>query len=151
MKYIKILIACTILFISAADGWTAECNVTTVPVNFGSYDTLASFPHDTTGNINITCNSNVTYLVRLDSGINSGNSFSPRRMQLLDGTWTLGYNLFRNTSRTEIWGDGTSNTFIMTGAGSGSTAGLTVYGRIPPGQRVPVGNYVDRVTVTVEW
>ena len=151
MKYIKILIACTLFLIISRAGWAATCNVTTIPFNFGNYDTLASFPLDATGNINITCDSNAPFIVRLDPGINSGGSFSPRRMQLPEGTWTLGYNLYRNTTRTEIWGDGINNTFSTTGTGSGSATVLTVYGRIPPRQRVPVGNYVDTVTVVVEW
>ena len=135
---------------TSANGWAA-CTVTTIPFNFGNYDTLTSFPLDTTGDITITCDSDVSFIVRLDPGINSGGSYSPRRMQLPGGTWTLGYNLYRNTARTEIWGDGTNNTFLRTGTGSVNPTVLSVYGRIPPGQRVPVGNYADTVTVIVEW
>jgi spore coat protein U-like protein len=74
-------------------------------------------------------------------------------MKLLTGSDFLDYNLFRDNGRTSIWGDGTggsSSQFILFLIANTPRI-LTVYGRIPPGQDVSVGQYSDVLTVTVTF
>jgi spore coat protein U-like protein len=63
----------------------------------------------------------------------------------------LRFNLYRDSARQEIWGDGTGNTFVVTGTGTGNIISFTVYGRIPGGQRIPAELYSDQINVIVEW
>jgi len=82
--------------------------------------------------------------VKLDPGKHSGGLFNPRKM--LGEEDYLEYNLYVDAACTKIWGDGTGSTFIRTGAES-----ITVYGRVPPRQKVRPGAYGDSVTIIVEW
>ena len=53
----------------------------------------------------------VPYVVTLGSA----NSPSPATRWLATGSFRLYYNLYRNAARTEIWGDGTAGSFVVSG------------------------------------
>jgi spore coat protein U-like protein len=72
-------------------------------------------------------------------------------MRSSEGDFSLDYNLYRDSARTEIWGDGTGSTFIRGGVGTGVPAQFNLYGRIPGRQNVKADIYNDSVIVTVEW
>ena len=67
------------------------------------------------------------------------------------GTETLDYNLYQDSTRTVIWGDGTggSQTFVQPDPRLGVNIDVTVYGRIPAGQDVSSGAYSSTVTATI--
>jgi spore coat protein U-like protein len=136
------------LFLAVA-GLPNECRVTTTSLAFGAYDTFAGFPADATGEITVTCQgAGAAHAprIRLDRDGPSRGSLAPRRMRAARGTASLAYELYRNAARTEVWGDGTGSTLTVEGMGR-----HVVYGRIPPLQSVPPGEYADTVTVTVDW
>jgi spore coat protein U-like protein len=140
-----------LLLLLSAQAWGLGCTITATPISFGSYNSFAAFPLDATSDISINCDASVSYLIRLDAGANSGGTFNPRKMLLSGGGDILNYNLYRNAARTEIWGDGTNSTFILSGTGSGVNTPWLVYGRMPGRQNVGVGIYTDSITVTIEW
>lgn len=150
MNYIKAILVFMFMII-CGDAWSQSCTVSTIAVNFGSYIISDAAPSDATGNVDVTCDPGIPYTVKLDAGQNSGGGFNPRKMQLSDGVDTLNYNLYRDSAKTEVWGDGTGNTYVQTRVGSGGTAHLTVYGSVPAGQNVRAGLYTDAVTVILEW
>lgn len=119
-------------------------------VAFGMYDVYSPTPLDSVGAIGILCNPGArTITVSLSSG-NSG-SFAQRFMR--SAADTLNYNLYRDGARTEIWGDGTGGSLLygpITITGWSWTS-LSVFGRVTPGQDVAAGNYLDTVTVTVNF
>lgn len=131
--------------------WGQDCLVRSTPVNFGNYDLLAASPLNSTGSITVTCSLGIPYTIKLDQGQNSGGSFQQRKMGSSVGGKALSYNLYRDSSRTEVWGDGTSNTFVVLGIGTGSNQNFTIYGRIPGRQKVRVGPFNDTITVIIEW
>ena len=131
--------------------WGQSCSVKATQVNFGNYDSLKASPLDATGEVTVTCDSGVSYTIKLDQGQNSGGSFQPRKMQSSVGGNTLSYNLYRDSSRNEVWGDGTSNTFVRLTVGTGANQSFTIYARIPPRQKIRAGPFNDTVTVTIEW
>lgn len=142
----------SLLMMSAAvclAGEAVACSVSATPVSFGSYEPSQSFPSDAEGTITVSCPSSSAYVIRLDPG--SAGVFSPSRTMIgAGGGDSLDYNLYRNSSRTEAWGDGTNNTYEV----SGSTAGEathTIYGRIFKGQNISAGSYADTLTITVVW
>ena len=120
---------------------------------FGTYDVFAPAPLDSTGTIGFQCNpgtGNGNVEVSLSAG--SSGSFVSRAMR--SGSDTLSYNLFLDPAKTQIWGDGTggSSTFTASLAGGGWTSvAATIYGRVPPGQNVAAGTYLDTITVTMNW
>jgi spore coat protein U-like protein len=110
-------------------------------VSFGNYDWTVAAPTDTAGSMTYTCTS--TALVFLSTG-SSGN-YTQRTM--LSGTNSLGYNLYTDAARTQVWGDLFNGGTIQV-APAGVPATLSVYGRIPAGQNVATGSYTDSITVT---
>jgi spore coat protein U-like protein len=116
-------------------------------VAFGPYDPIganATLPRDATGQLAYRCR-RAGPLIALSPG--AGGSFSPRLLR--QGTQTLGYNLYRNAGRTEVWGDGSGGTFTLLGAAGRQT--VTLYGRIFPGQPAAAGAYADTVIATLNF
>ena len=147
------------LFLFVSDA-RAACTVSTMPVNFGSYDMFSSAPLDSTGSITIDCsipppppNPPVDVRIAIGQSPNSG-SFIPRSMRKISGSDLLNYNLYTNSSRTLVWGDGTGGTSVITLNTVNRNAPprvMMVYGRIPTGQDVSAGSYSDTLVVTITW
>ena len=84
----------------------------------------------------------------MDAGIGTGANVSVRQMSLL--TNTLGYKLFRDSGRTQNWGN-TVGTDTVAGTGNGTQQTLTIYGRVPAQTTPAPATYNDTVTVTVTY
>jgi spore coat protein U-like protein len=149
VKCISVLVIGFALIVAVAAQGEA-CSVTTSPAHFGNYDPTASVPLDAVGNVSVTCDSGAPFTIKLDPGQNPTGGFD-RRMRSSAGDFLLDYNLYRDSARTEIWGDGTGSTFIHAGVGTGIPAQFNIYGRIPGRQNVRADTYHDAVVVTVEW
>jgi len=84
----------------------------------------------------------------------SAGAGSLAQRQLSSGVNRLNYNLFTNSARTAVWGDGTggTSTIAATGTGMLSNASLTIFSRIPKGQSAAVpGAYSDSIIITVTY
>jgi spore coat protein U-like protein len=140
----------------------ATCSVAATGVNFGVYDISVAAPNDSTGNVAVTC----SYVppggatdVNVQASLGPGNSgsYSPREMGF--GPARLNYNLYLDSARSSIWGNGLSGTGIATGdlrvgpgIGNGTrSAEFPVYGRVPAQQVVGMGSYSDTIVVTVTF
>lgn len=150
MRWISFFIAILILAF-AGEVLALGCSVSATPVSFGGYDSGTPSPLEATGGMDITCDASAPFTLRLDPGQNSGGGFNPRRLKSITSADTLSYNLYRDSARVEVWGDGTSSTFVKQGVGTGAQENFIIYGRIPGGQIIPGGLYTDAVNVTVEW
>ena len=142
---------------SMAAGWTAaivvfgatptyavNCTLGVQSVIFGSYDTLSAQNTDSAGSVSVTCDSSDSFTIALSSG--HGTMLS-RQMQ--SGAYSMTYNLYSDSLRSIIWGDGTSGTMLISTSGTGAT--YAVYGRIPAAQNLPAGSYNDSITVTLTF
>ena len=139
----------------------ADCSASATGVSFGTYDAALTLPGDSTGSLTVTCNytgggvRDVSYVVTLSST----NSPSPATRWLAAGPFKLFYNLYRNAARSEIWGDGTGGSYVVSGSlkpgpGVGNetrTAIYTVYGRVPELQDAGVGSYSDTIVITLTF
>lgn len=139
------LLACALLSISM-DARAVKCTLTTSGLSFGNYDVFNTTNTDITGTINVTCTNKSPYTLSLSSG---SGTFSSRSMT--SGTHILAYNLFLDSTRLTIWGDGSAGTGTVSGTGTGNSIASTVYGRIPARQNAAVGSYSDVITVTVTF
>jgi len=135
-----------------------SCNVQSASnIAFGNYSPFSGSNIDITGEIRVRCTSLVGLFASIDLKLSTGasSSYAPRTM--MSGSNTLNYNLYTNSSRTTIWGDGTSGTSIVTNsftllALTAFTTSDTVYARLPAGQTsAAVGSYSDTITLTVEY
>ena len=145
------LVTITLAAIGALMSVAAEaaCTVNTTPVTFSTYNVFAATPDDATGRVRLRCNVTrpPSVTVHLDKG--GAPSFTPRQMR--KGTETLDYNLYQDSTRTVIWGDGTggSQVFVQPSPPLNTNIDVTVYGRIPSGQDVSSGAYSATVTATI--
>lgn len=67
------------------------------------------------------------------------------------GSEILNYNLYRDSTRSTIWGDGTggSQTYTRSNPPLNQNINVNVFGRIPAGQDVSAGSYGATVTATI--
>jgi spore coat protein U-like protein len=158
---VAVVTACAVLAPSRADA-AYGCSVAVVGVSFGSYDPVLATPDDSAGRVDVICTNvpgtgvdSVAYGVALSPG--SAGTFNPRRLG--SGTGWLDYNLFRDAGRTQVWGNGTSGSFLVSGTmrvgpGQGNTTRTNthdIYGRVPAQQDAAVGAYADTIVVTLTF
>ena len=125
------------------------CSVTASPLTFASYDPTSATPDDATTTTVVTCTLGTSFQVGLNAGTTSGATVTTRKMA--NGANRLNYGLFQDASRTTNWGNtpGTDTPAATTSVVVPTT--LTVYGRAPADQIVPLGAYTDTITVTVTY
>jgi spore coat protein U-like protein len=147
---VRAFVVAALLLVCAADADAAQCSISTTPVSFGTYNVFATSPTDSTGTITYNCNGGARFiLITISRG--GSPTFAPRRM--LKGAEQLPYNLYRNASRTIVWGDGTggSSLHLDVDPPNHQHISVPVFGRIPAGQDVEAGAYTDTVTVTINY
>jgi spore coat protein U-like protein len=137
------------------DGTACTCTVSVGGnVAFGNYNPLPGTSWDATGSFTVSCSpivGTVTYTAALSTG--SGNSYSPRQMKA--GAHALKYNLYTDSARTVVWGDGTGGTQTQGATsplGPSYSQSYNVYGRIQANQQsTSIGSYSDSITITVTY
>lgn len=135
----------------------ATCDVSAVGVGFGSYDLFNPAPTDATGDIAVSCSllGLVSLLVSYEIELSPGGSGNYSLRTMAGGSGNLSYNLYTDSARTTVWGDGSSGTGTVS---DGYLLGLLtvtrhypVHGRIPAGQHISAENYSDTIFVTVNY
>src|SRR4029079_2141001 len=96
-----------------------------------------------------TCN-NKAKKIRIEMTTGLSGQFTPRFMSA-SSTDTLAYNIYLDSTRQTIWGQGLYGTdvYYQNNPPNGTPVIVPAYGRIPPRQNPPPGQYVDVVTVRV--
>ena len=133
-----------------------SCTASTMPAAFGIYQPLAGTAATTTGTVTVTCQAAVSLLVSytMALSVGGGTSFAARSMGGMSPR--LGYQLYRDSAFSQVWGDGTGGTFTVTDGYLLSilvpvTRSYTAYGRIPASEPASVGTYTDAVMVTLTY
>lgn len=154
------LFAGLMLTIASAHG--ADCSVTSLPtLNFGNYDPFSASPLDVATAATVQCTTNrggpgESFSVTTSLSQGGAPSFTPRQMRNALNN-PLNYNLYRDTLRTTIFGDGlsagTSTRTVQLNPTKTVPAILTddIFGRIFAGQDVSVGSYSDTLIYTVTF
>lgn len=155
MKRSRSVLPILLLLLFPTGRCLADCSVSSTSVSFGPYDVFSPAPLDSTGSVTVSCDELPPADVVIEIGPSAGSGgFSPRQMRHASRADRLNYNLFTDASRSSVWGDGTAGTqtvFLKNVKRQKPPAIATIYGRIPPGQNVPVGVYADTLTVTITW
>ncbi len=156
---LNILLAAQLLMLPALAVQAATCSLGSNDLGFGAV--LPGKMADGSAAVFVACNSTappetVNYSVTISAG--NGSSYSPRRMSLIGGGSTpVNYNLFTDSSRSQVWGDGTAGTNVVAGslmvvsASSSANATLPVYGRIFASQQSEAGDYGDLLVITLNF
>jgi len=138
-----------LLMPSQANAITCRVRVSTIP--FGMYMPMTPTPVDIMGRIQVRCQAQPgTFSVTIGPGT-SGSQLA--RTLSAGGADVLNYNLYRDPARTQLWGDGTPPTFVVTGVrtsrGRPTFYNYPIYGRIYASQSPNPGAYMDITVVTV--
>jgi spore coat protein U-like protein len=119
-------------------------------VAFNGYDVLDTQPKTSSGSIKLLCV--VGLLVTVDLGPGQTGTVAQRKLTRMGGGTSLLYNLFFDSARTQIWGNGANGTAHY-GPVIAVLASITlpVYGAIPARQDVQTGTYNDSVQITINF
>lgn len=128
----------------------ASCTISAAALDFGSVSTLTTGASDihATADISVTCTSEAPYAIALDLGDNALST--QRRLHNSGATANayLNYGLYSENTYTTNWGS-TLGTDTVADDGDATAQIHTVYGAVPSGQSVSLGEYTDTVTATV--
>jgi spore coat protein U-like protein len=132
------------LGLAAAPGGADACTVDARPVTFGVVDVMRQTFG--TGAIVVTCDQPASFAIGLASGSGAGREMtSPRGDRLF-------YRLFPDATYGVDWGDGAALGPPLRASSDGQgPQRFTVYGVVPAQPGVPEGEYVDSLTVTLEF
>jgi spore coat protein U-like protein len=132
----------------------ANCTISATDLDFGSYDPVAAnktAPQDVNTTVTVLCTKGSTGVT---VGLNTGAHPAAGNRFMSNGTDTLQYELYSDSAGGTVWGNsgGGLVTWPAFGPiGGGTGVSHTVFGRIPAGQDVSVGNYTDTITATVNF
>lgn len=124
----------------------AACTLSASPLNFGAINPLQGGATQSTATVSVRCDTDTAYTLALSSG---AGSYTERTME--SGPHRLAYNLYRDSSRIEVWGDGTGGSFLVSGASNGAEQSHTVYGSVPYQPLAVSGSYADSITITLAF
>jgi len=128
-----------------------NCSITTAPVAFGTYDSVAvnaTTPLDGIGTVTVTCTKGAPAKVGL--GVGSNAQGTTRRMSQGAAAY-LTYELYKDTARATVWGDTADTALDIPAAPNRNPRSFTVYGRVAQAQDAVVGTYIDTVVATVNF
>jgi spore coat protein U-like protein len=150
-----------VVFLSAclsaaySGGARADCTISTMPVSFGLYNPLTPTPNVATGTVTMTCTVLVGLFESWTLALSAGNSNNFTARTMLNGASPLSYNLYTTAAYSNVWGDGSGSTSVISGGALlsiGTTVyPYTVYGRIPAGQDPAAGTFMDTIVVTLNF
>jgi spore coat protein U-like protein len=128
-----------------------NCRVTLVAMNFGIYTPLTTTHVDVMGQVNLRCQAQAgSFEVTISAGVSGDHT---ARTMLSATSDILNYNLYRDAARTQIWGDGSPPTFVVSGVrpnrGQPTFYNYPIYGRVFANQAPNAGIYNDDPLVTV--
>ena len=135
------------IYQSVTATWANSCAILAAnDLSFGVRDNLLA-PATSQTTVSITCPVGTAWQV----GLSNGQHFSgTRRMRHATRAAWIGYQLFRNTARTQPWGNLSGST-TQSGTGTGSAQQLTIFGSVPAQPGAASGSYEDTVVVTLTY
>jgi spore coat protein U-like protein len=128
-----------------------KCTITAQPLAFGNYDPVQAnytAPLDAQTTLTVACTKGTAVNVAMDSGT---NALGTLRRMTSGGAKYLGYEVYKDSSRSEVW-SATGNGLLNGGiAPSRDPRQFIVYGRVAGGQDAAEGAFQDTVLVTVQF
>jgi spore coat protein U-like protein len=125
----------------------SSCTVTNGTLAFGDYAPTGAGNVDQTGTFTVACTKGTGATV----GLGEGDNFLSGARRMTNGSEFLTYELYKETGRTNVWGNAGGALVTLASAASNAPQTLTVFGRIAPGQNVGIGAFGDSVQITVTY
>lgn len=139
----------------SAHALLSTCTVSTTGITFPAYTSPGGALADSTGDVAVTCTATLlagtgSYTIAISAG---SGTFATRTLK--SGANALNYNIYTDSARSIVWGDGSGTTQTESDSYlillTPTTRHYTPYGRIPAAQNKPAGTYTDTVTVTITY
>ena len=142
---------------------SCSCSVAVDPAAFGGVNPLDFTGRTITFEVAVTCRVDNPTIIFGDWDVSYGVELMPGNGTLTDprmaqGADVLRYGLYLDAALTRRWGDGTGGTRTIRNNGltirlpqRSRTETWTVWGRLPGGQNVPVGTYLDALLARVVY
>jgi len=140
---------------------TAGCQINNVPpansadigligeLDFGSDHALSTSLHSTNlfknAGLTISCTPGVGVTMRIDGGQNYSSSWA---LKLAGGSSLLPYQLYSDVDRLQSV---VVNQVINMDVSNSANINLPLYGQLVLPGSLPAGNYLDVLTITLEW
>jgi len=124
-----------------------RCTISAAALAFGNYDPTSATPVTGQSDITVSCTRGAVTWTGLDDGLHYA---APNRQMLGNGTEALPYLLYRESTRTNLWGNTQATGVAWTSTGRAPHT-LTVYGTIPAGADVSAGSFTDTVQATINF
>ena len=146
-----IAVSVTFLVLLPWPAFAINCTISTVGVNFGNYNVFSPTALTSTGSVTYRCTGVGGNSITVDLSRGNATSYQPRTM--LRTTEPLSYNLYLDAGMTQIWGNNTGGTqhYGPTVPQSNRNITVTIFGRLPAGQDVTIGNYTDTIVATINF
>jgi len=134
---------------TAVANTSPSCTPSSAGIAFGNF---TGSQITITGSITLTCTGTGKDNYNLDLSTGSSGTYTPRRMK--NGANSLTYNLYTDSSFSQVWGSGSGGTNHISGTvdmGSSSTLTITVplYAKLPAQTKPPFGLYSDTIVATL--
>lgn len=122
-------------------------------INFGSMVDISNHvdiaSSSGAGSVIVTCTPGTSISLALDYGLHNGSS-SARYVS--NGTTSLAYQLYRDSSHSQVWGTVADGLAYNIASFPSATQTYTVYARLFATATMPAtGTYTDTVTVTLTY
>ena len=157
---IRLVILAALLLLLASGGKAAaqSCGASATALTFAPYQPLSGATSTSVATVTVTCNPGtlsvlVGYTIRLSTGMSG--TYAART--LVAGAARLTYQIYTDTLLTQVWGDTTggsvqiSDGYLLGALGLPITRNYSGYGLIGARQQVPIGSYMDTVSVLVTY
>jgi spore coat protein U-like protein len=138
----------------AVSGTVANnCLIATTGLNFSAYDPIVTNKtlalDVAAGKVTITCTQGTVATIGLGIGLNAPGTATTRAM--IAGGNKLSYEIYQETGRTTVWTNTGAGLITTLAAPDALARDYITYGRVPAGQAVPSGEYMDTVVATVNF
>lgn len=131
------------------------CTIQTTPATFGHYNPLtthATSPLDIISSVTITCSKGMATTIGLDRGLHADDAQgTTRAMKHVSQNEYLSYDLFQDPIHTTLWGTSGAHLVVPPVAEDTKPRTYLIFGRVPAGQDVSLGDYHDTVVAVVNF
>jgi spore coat protein U-like protein len=110
------------------------------------------------GGVTVTCGGIAGLLIPIQVDISKGGGASYAARAMAYGANALSYNLYSDSARSMVFGNGTNGTvdasssMVLNALGIGTPVTIPIYGRVFGGQLTSVpGSYADTISVTLTY
>ena len=125
------------------------------PATFGRYNPLtahATAPLEITSSVTITCSRGMATTIGLDRGLHADYAHdTTRAMKHVSRNEYLSYDLYQDAVHTTLWGTSGSHLVVPPVAEDTKPRTFLIFGRVPAGQDVSIGDYHDTVVAVVNF